>query len=229
MKDVKTDSKLKVFIDCSEIISYDGEYHCSNINMLVGYLVAGMHNMVYTLKPNSILNNNTLIEDCCKGFTSLFTYIIDYLYKITVSDSNAKDKCRFMASMYFLINMLEREDNDRTINIAKKISKISDREVDLIKIKFKEDTFDNIKSFIETLADVLHLDKLTYDIVVEKWAWLYGTGTIFGLELFTSFLTMITDAYVGSYVNNQKTIEKVAGSSMVDITKNLLMVCEHVV
>jgi hypothetical protein len=52
----------------------------------------------------------------------------------------------------------------------------------------------------------------------------YGTGTIFGLEIFPAFASMLTDTYVGAYLNNQKTIEKIAGSSMIEFTKVLLSI-----
>ena len=52
----------------------------------------------------------------------------------------------------------------------------------------------------------------------------YGPGTVFALELFPAFATMLTDAYVGAYINNQKSIEKIAGPSMVEFTKALLSI-----
>ena len=82
----------------------------------------------------------------------------------------------------------------------------------------------NIKFFVETVASVLHVSKLTLDVVVERWMTIYGTGTVFALEIFPAFATMMTDAFVGAYLNNQKTIEKVAGSSMVEYTKVLLSI-----
>ena len=82
----------------------------------------------------------------------------------------------------------------------------------------------NIKFFVETLSDVIHTSKLTLDVVVERWMYKYGPGTVFALELFPAFATMLTDAYVGAYINNQKSIEKIAGPSMVEFTKALLSI-----
>ena len=52
----------------------------------------------------------------------------------------------------------------------------------------------------------------------------YGTGTVFALELLPSFSNMLTDAYIGAYINNQKTIEKIAGTGMVEFTKTILTI-----
>ena len=60
------------------------------------------------------------------------------------------------------------------------------------------------------------------DNVVEKWIYLYGINTLFGLEYYPALSAMLTDAYVGSYINNQKTIEKVVGNTLVSYSKNII-------
>ena len=74
----------------------------------------------------------------------------------------------------------------------------------------------------DDLSDVLKVGTLTIDMVIEKWMYLFGVSTVFALELFPSFAQMLTDAYIGAYINNQKTIEKVCGGEMVAFTKALL-------
>ena len=128
-----------------------------------------------------------------------------------------------MAAMYYQVNILGSDPNSESVKgVARKVAGISDREAEIIMIKMKPECFTNIKFFVESVADVLHLNKMTLETVVEKWMYVYGTGTVFALELFPAFSSMLTDAYVGAYVNNQKTIEKVAGPSMIEFTKTML-------
>jgi hypothetical protein len=144
--------------------------------------------------------------------------------------NNNKDKCLYLSSMYYLTNILGRDDeNEGTKAIAKRISGLSDREVDIIRIQLKEETFGNIKYFTESVGDILKLSNMKIDIFLEKWMYIYGTGTIFALELYPSFTTLITDAYVGCYINNQKSIEKIAGRNMVDFTKTVLRIGDEAV
>ena len=82
----------------------------------------------------------------------------------------------------------------------------------------------NIKYFIETLSDSLRIGKLTIDTFLEKWLYLFGTGTQFALEMYPSFSAMITNAYVGCYLNNQKTIEKILGRHIIPFTLCILKV-----
>ena len=58
---------------------------------------------------------------------------------------------------------------------------------------------------------------------------LFSPSTVFAMELFPSFATMITDCYIGGYLNNQKTIEKVLGSSMVEFSKTIFKVGDDAV
>ena len=105
-----------------------------------------------------------------------------------------------------------------------KDSELSSREADVIDSVVGEESFANIKLFIEAVADYLKLSSsLTVDNFLEKWMYMYGgPQTAFGLEYFPNFATIITDAYNGCYLNNQKTIEKICGNEMVGFTKGLL-------
>jgi len=230
-KDIKNDNSLRVFIDVSGIIKMDeaaGKYRCSrtDIDIFISYLVDAMTSFIYYSPKGTdrIVNNAKIRSVGAKGFADLFTHIVDYLCKITTIPA-AKNKCLFMASLYYLSNILGSDPNsEATKTIARRVSGISERESEIILLQMNPNSMQNIKFFVESVADVLHLNKLTLDTVVEKWMYVYGTGTVFALELLPSFASMLTDAYVGAYINNQKSIEKIAGQSMVEFTKTILQI-----
>lgn len=222
-------NKMKVFIDCSNIIKKDlksGRFVCkgNNIDIFISYLVDAMITKLYYANEGVIISNAKIKNVGAKAFALLFTHVVDYACKINTMPSN-KSKCMYLTSLYYLSNLLgEDSTSDRCRNIAKKISGLSDRDAGIVDIQLKADSFLNIKYFSETLSDILRLNKLTLDVIVERWMSIYGTGTVFALELFPAFSNMITDAYVGAYLNNQKTIEKVVGTSMTEFTKTLLSI-----
>ena len=224
-KDIKSDRKMKVFIDCTDVIVFsEGRYVCMDPDKFIAYLVSAMNALIYYAEPNRIVSNATLSQTGAACFSSLFTHVVDYIYKISTM-SNARAKCLYLSSMYYLTNILGKDfDNEGSKAIAQRISGLSDREEDIIKYQLDNSSFLNIKYFIETVADVLKLDKLSLDLFIEKWMWLYGPATVFSLELYPSFSSMITDAYVGCYINNQKTIEKITSKNMVDFTKTVLRI-----
>ena len=230
-KDIKNDSTLRVFIDVSGIIKDDeasGKYVCNknNIDIFISYILDAMVSFIYYTPTGTdrIVSNSKIRSIGAKTFANLFSHVVDYLCKISTI-SGSKNKCSFMAAMYYLVNLLGADPNsDATKAVAKKAADISDREADIILLQMRSESFQNIKFFVDTVADVMHLNKLTLDTIVEKWMYVYGTGTVFALELLPSFSNMLTDAYVGAYINNQKTIEKIAGTGMVEFTKTILTI-----
>ena len=230
-KDIKgpKKDKMKVFIDCSNIIKRDensGRYVCrsNNIDILISYLVSAMHTLIYYADENRIVNNSKIMSIGAQAFATLFTHVVDYVCKISATPT-LKNKCMYLSALYYLGNILGKDytkDNCRAI--AKKVSGLSDREAGIVDIQLKPESMLNINYFVESLSEILHFNKLTKDVVLERWMTIYGTGTQFALELFPAFASMITDAYIGAYINNQKTIEKVANTSMIEFTKTLLAI-----
>lgn len=229
-KDVKRpNSGMKVFIDCSNIVKRDeklGKYVCrkEHIDIFISYLVSAMHTYIYYVDEKRITGNAELTKTGARAFATLLTYVVDYSCKISTMPAQ-RAKCMYMSAVYYISNLLGRDyASQSTIQIAKKIAGLSDREADVINIELNENSMQNINFFIQKMADVLRINKLTLDIVVERWMTVFGTGTVFALELFPAFASMLTDAYVGAYINNQKSIEKIIGSDMTGFTKDILSI-----
>jgi hypothetical protein len=49
------------------------------------------------------------------------------------------------------------------------------------------------------------------------------------MEYFPAFSAMMTDCYVGAYLNNQRSIENVCKVDMIDYTKKALQLLENMV
>lgn len=230
-KDIKgpKKDKMKVFIDCSNIIEVDkesGRYVCkrNNIDIFISYLVSAMHTFIYYADEDRFTSNSKIMQVGAQAFASIFTHVIDYSCKIS-NMATVKNKCMYLAALYYISNILGKDHTtDGARRVAMKISGLSERDAGIVDIQIKAESMMNIKYFVETVASVLRLNKITLDVVVERWMSIYGTGTVFALEIFPAFASMITDAYVGAYINNQKTIEKIAGTNMTEFTKVILSI-----
>lgn len=224
-KDIKSKEKnVKVFVDLTGIVTVkNGVYSCpiQKVDHIVSHLVSAACQRIYHGAPDKFINNTTIISCGSEIFAKMVNYVIDFLYKVNTIPVN-KQKLEYMSSMYYQLCILNKEYSERIRAIAIKQARISEKEADLIDIHTPKEAYDNINEFIQAVAKVLHLDKLTLEIFLNKWIFLYGVGTQFATEIFYAFSSMITNAYVGAYINNQKTIEKVIGQDLVEFTTKIL-------
>lgn len=233
MKDLKAgsgDNHIKVFIDCSSIMTNTGGiWSTTDIDVFLSYLASAVVYYVYFRDRNKMIYNTELSRKGAGAFSILFTNIIDYLYKISQIDLN-REKCIYMSIMYYMTNILGRGFTDDSVkSLAKKLSRLSDNQINSILLEFHEDDCINIKTFVDAVKNSLKIEGLTIDAFIEKWIFLYGTGTMFALEYLPAFSTMMTDTYVGAYINNQRTIENIVGKDMVDFSKALFRIGEGVI
>ena len=226
MKDVKEDKATKVFIDCSEVIKYNnGSYTIRNsdINKMISYLACALNTLIYHAKPSIILNNNQLITSSTTAFAKLCTNIIDYM-RIGGVD-NIRSKVLYLSSLYYQVGILLRDDNESADQRAKKISSLSIREAQMLRVQAPTSCFENINTFVECLAKVLKVEgTLKLDNFMDKWILLYGSGTQFATEIYTAFANLLINAYVGAYLNNQKQIETATGRNMVEFCNTLFKI-----
>lgn len=226
-KDIRYDNQTKVFVDCTGLITKNenGEYTISNANIdtFIAYLLAAMNTIIYSAKPSLLTNNTTLLNTGTECFAKLFTNIIDYM-RIGGVD-HVREKTLYLSSLYYQFGVLLKDDTPTVYQRALKISGLSSREADMLSVKVPAASYDNINTFITALARVLNVEgELKLDNFIEKWVFLYKGGTHFGTELYPSFANMLIYSYMGSYIVNQKTIEKILGRSMVDFCKTLFKV-----
>lgn len=227
-RDIRNDKKVKVFVDCTGLIIPNGTgYSLANAsagNILISYLIAARTAFIIEYKPALLTGNSSLTQSGTKAFASLVNYVVDYIGKININ-VEAKNKCLYLASIYYQVNLLGKDIDFKSVkDTAMKISGISERQANIIELDYEEDSFNDIEKFINLIQNVIHVKGLTIDTFIERWMFLFGTGTIFATELFVYFAQMMSDAYIGAYINNQKTIEKVARQDMIEFTKTLIRV-----
>ena len=122
----------------------------------------------------------------------------------------------YVLAMYYQRCILYKEDSDTVRQICRKLSKLDQRKADYLATVFTSFFNDNpkcsIEAFIAEFARVFMNQeanekssmKLTSDAVVSRWMYGFGPGTVFGLEFFPAFAAILSDCYVGAYINQQK-------------------------
>ena len=242
VKDVKDrKQKRRVFIDCTGIISSEnGEYTCKKITTLIAYLMAAMTYIIYYNNPNLIIGNHTIMKNGAGAFVDMVLYVLGYL-KAPITYADNKERMSFVLAEYFAYCIAgSSTDSDYGYNLAKQISGIKEkRTCDYLHPLFSF-TFAGgeckLDKFIEKFAEVfleqtkdapVHKNRnpLTVEAFAHRWMYAFGPGTFLGLECFVPFSQILSDCYSGAFINQQNTIEKVAGSKVVvSFTNELLKV-----
>jgi hypothetical protein len=221
VKDIRTNKSDTVFIDVTGIITLnDGYFSCRKIDILITYLFGALSDLLYLLEPVKLINNSNISISATECFVSLFGGILDYLRIIGYSQN--KEKILYLSGLYFLHNVMGKEIDTYTKNISAKISGISSQDTKAFDLYYDINDFSNINTFITMISNTFKLKGLTTEVFCNQWLIYYGKGTHFAQELFTSFSQLIIFAYCGSYVVNQKQIERCCGSSMVKYCKDIL-------
>ena len=220
-KDPKSKSNaIKVFIDISSALSINkgnGRYKI-NPELVIANLIDAKTWMIYHNLPNAYTKNAAYVLRAARVYAKLFTHVIDYLGNISVIPEQ-RQKCLYFTSKFFLHNILVLTNEDRIEQIATKIADINGTQAELYNMAEKEGCYENIKTFVEFMGDKFKLPKLTVTIFVSKWMYLFGSSTMLALEFFPSFVAMITYAYSGVFFNNQKSIEKIISTDLVEFGK----------
>ena len=243
-RDMRTAAKqIKVFIDCSSIITKNKTNMGYTVDemKLVSYLVDAAVCMIYHRKFDTIARNRALIYSAATCFAKCFTFIVDYLVKVSIQESS-KSKSLYLSAMYFLEGILNFS-HSHAMEMACKIAEVSSREAEMINILVEKastvpgvsnkDTnpYDDLRRFINIVRDVLKLNRksFTIDIVVDRWLQHYGVSTILALEYFPAFSAMMTDCYNGAFINHQRAIETVCKVDMINYSKAVLNMIDHTI
>lgn len=223
-QDIKRgDGKTRVFIDVTGLIqNVNGKYIVkpNDLDKLISYLCSALAYLIYYADADRIVNNSRMNETGTKAFAELFAYVIDSLRVGGVD--KLREKCLYLGAVYYQVNILRKEFTDSVSTRAKKISGLSTRDIELLEVGLNSDSFKDINNFVDTIAKVIRADGLKLNNFVNKWIFVFGPGTQFAMELYPAFSTMITNAYCGAYLNNQKVIEKVLGRTLVEYSVALL-------
>lgn len=221
-KDLKGNKKINAFIDTSSIIvETNNNRYKVNTSVLIAYLLSAKHNMMYYGIPGAFSNKSQLVLLETRAFAKLFTHVIDYLGNISIIAEN-REKMMYLAAEYFLYNHLKLTDEERIQEIAMRVADINESQQNVFNIVSEGKDLKTLPGFVDTVKELFKMNKLTLSLVIEKWMFLYGAATVLSLEFLPSFLTMITDAYSGVYLNNQKSIEKILAKDLVELGKMLI-------
>lgn len=157
-------------------------------------------------------NNSVIINKGSFIWAHIFTKVLNKKFALN-TDKNAFNKVIFLASKYFLTNIIGMKDQNAVFNYALKncnsATEILMRDIDA---EFTPDTFENIATFLSKLANmpfkfVSGFEKITVRDYMSSFVEMYGQSTLYALEMLEYFIFMVSSVVIGAYMNNQTTLE----------------------
>ncbi len=222
-KDIKAGNKSKkVFVDVTGIITLEnGFFVCKNIDKFAAYLLGVLIMETYYTDPNKFISNGALQKLSTTSFIKLYCALLNELRM--PGYINNKAKIQYIVGVYFAHTVMGLELPQARL-VASSAMSMNKQEAATIDFYYSEDDLKNIYAFTESITKTFKLKDLTTDGLINKWIYAYGKGTMYALELYPAFLTLVMYAYSGSYINNMKRIESVLKGELVEIANIVLRV-----
>lgn len=159
-----------------------------------------------------IASRNVIIRHGSLVYSHMILRVINKKYSISI-DKNKVNKVVYLASKFFMINLLGMSNNEACSNYAISNCKNANpyilTEVDEI---FKDEDYKDISTFLTKLKSPeigLGLDTLTVRMFLETFINMYDAPMLFGLESFPFFMYNIISVTNGAYINNQYILEDI--------------------
>lgn len=220
-KDSKSNNDKRLFIDVTGIIDYkNGSYYCKNVQRLNTYLFQAITWLLYEYETEAFMNNSNITLAATDCFVKMFDYVLGYFRFYGFAEN--RTKIDYLAALYFMINILGKDDDQYTNQVAAKLTKVDQSLTKSYSLYYDREDLANIDSFISLLAETFKLKGLNTEVFVSRWIANCGNSTYFAVELFPPFCNMMIAAYVGNNIVKQQVIDKQCGSSMIKLCDEIL-------
>jgi hypothetical protein len=177
------------------------------------------------LYDHQVSTRNTVISNGSSIYSNMFIRVLNKKYALNI-DKIKMHKVLFLASKFYLINLLGLQDNEMTFNYAIKNcpngNPFSLKEVNDIVVK---EDYKNLSTFILSLLKQelgLGMKDLTVRNYLEAYINMYDSAALLALESFPYFLYNIMAVTNGAYLNNQYVLEDIVNNNGAKIYADLL-------
>lgn len=173
--------------------------------------------LLYYHYEKTISQNSTIIMKGSAIYSNMFVRVLNKKYSLNLSKDKLQ-KVLFLASKFFLVNILGLKDSNTVFNYAIKNCGGDESHISIIDTNevFEIENYNNFATFIQALAKTdelrLGLDDLTVRGFLEAYILMFDSSAVLALESFPYFVYNVVAMANGAYINNQKLLEQIAGS-----------------
>jgi hypothetical protein len=187
-----------------------------NVNIdakkLYTMMEAALMAKTYFHHSHEIAKRNVVITSGSSIYSNMFVRVLNKKYALN-ADKSKFHKVIFLASKFFMINVLGLADNEMTANYAIR-NCVGGNPYTLRELNdaFETENFKDISTFLQALAKPeygLNLKDLTVRGYLEQFINMYDQSALLSLEYFPYFAYNIISVTNGAYINNQYILEDI--------------------
>ncbi len=166
---------------------------------------------------SGIRHNTTMYTEAVSIYAHMFIRVLNKEYALNV-DKTAYNKVLFLASKFFMINLLQMPDSDIVFNYAiKAAGNISPIAIKRLNDNVPKDAYKDIGQFIQMLSALGYLiinglERLTVREYVSKYIRTYGNSSLFALEHLAYFIFAIVSTVNRAHITDVYAWEAALGT-----------------
>lgn len=176
----------------------------------------------YKTLESAITVSQPILINGASCYSSMVSKVLDKDYAISTKTDLA-DKIKFLLAIFFLINMIGKEDiNDNMIFIAKKCTSVNFSERTAQSLAGTSDLVKscvNLKSFFSFLNEKILVNESSFNIraFIQSYLKMYGPNTLFSLEYAPYFMWTLFNVSMSLNMNNQFVLDPLLGKTPTDL------------
>lgn len=207
--------KIRCFVNLNNYATKDREGKIViDTNKLFVLLQSGeVYALTYQYFP-SIQRDSGIINYGSEIYSKLFTNILNKKFAINL-DENKHSQVIFLASKFFLLNLLGKEPSEEVDNYALKNCRVnSPYVINAVNKSITIKEYNGLETFIEALSkNIKGLEKLTVRGYLDNFVNAYGPSTLLSLEFLPFFFNTVFSVIIGAFVNQQYVLENLFGNT----------------
>lgn len=167
---------------------------------------------LYYYQHNQIAKRNIIISAGSSIYANMFTRVLNKKYALNV-DKTKMHKVLFLASKFFMINVLGMDDNEIVYNYAlRNCVNANQFLIKQVNSALSTEDYSSLSTFIVAISKQetgIGLTDLATRSYLELFITMYDPSTLLGLEYFPYFAYNIIAVSNAAYINNQHVLEDI--------------------
>lgn len=186
---------------------------------LFGLLQTGEVMLTCFKKWNSITMSQSICKLGSLLYSRMFVKVLDKMFAVNFDPVKA-DKIKFVASKFFLINMLEKNSSSTLINniaYSNCTNGTVRNTINIFDEEFNPIAYENFANLLQQIQlNIEGCGGLSVRTFIDTYAKMYGQNTLLAFDYFPFFLHTVFSVVIGARMNMEFVLEGVFGKEAMD-------------